>query len=242
MSDEQDIAFAREILRTVFGLDKKAIDNVIREIRSTADITRLKTYRIRQDIGERSLRLIRNGIDAAKEQQTGEFTHDDDDAESDDNQDYDQGQPDDEDQESEMTADRQQDDQVPVKRESYKRSNKNRLHENNSQGEFDILKEFLVDVDPTDDEEPMRIKRMMMQAQRPGGKERLARQMVQKADDERDQARSNGNSPTDNINQQISRLKYQLAQMEHRKASMERHEEEQKQRGTRSKQQKQERQ
>lgn len=222
---DDDITLAREIMRTVFGLNKNVIDTILREVRATTGITPLKNHMIRKRVGTHSTRMLRNSLNAAKEYYQNPANQDSLLSQYDDEEDPDQfnspstggeyTQPEKNEQDTDLTDPKQK-----------------------ANESFTYLKEFLVDIDPNDDEELVRIRRMMRQAQRPGGEERLARQFIQNANDERDEKRSNGNTPTENIDRQISKLKVQLARLQRRKAALERHDEEQKQNGTQKKQHK----
>lgn len=221
--DIQNTAFIRQILQVVFGLSKKTIDGVIREIHNNGESAAIKTYRVRQRLGPQSMRLLRYGMDAAR---TGAVQQDDE-LDTGDPAENDAGDVDDsrhplshQRNNTASTSVEQPDAAVSAKDKQTTESSKTNKNM--------IIKEFMVDVDPNDPGELQRIQSMIKQAQEPNGEERIAQQLVDKTNQERDQARS-GNEPIDKLNRRIYALKQELAKLYRRKASLQRYDDEQKQ-------------
>lgn len=61
-----NIGVAKDIFKTIFGLDSETIDKIVRVIQSSGDSTDIQTSNIRSRIGPQALGLIHKGLEAAK--------------------------------------------------------------------------------------------------------------------------------------------------------------------------------
>ena len=69
-TDDARLGLAKEMLQVVLGLEPETLDRVMRLIRGSEDAQDIKTPEMRQRIGNRAIRYLRNAIDLAREEGT----------------------------------------------------------------------------------------------------------------------------------------------------------------------------
>jgi len=67
-SNDQHLGLVNEVLRVIFGLNPDTIDKVIRIIKSSKEVNNVKTQIMRQRIGVRAIKYLRNAVDIAREE------------------------------------------------------------------------------------------------------------------------------------------------------------------------------
>lgn len=200
MVAENDLQLTRQILQVIFGLDDQTIDRVIRHIRSTAGINPIKEEYIHRRLGTQSYRLLNRVLATAN---SSEFDQPD--------------QPD------------QDDRQQASPTTSYTHSHVSDANDAKNE-DVNIIKEFLVDIDPDKPEEELnRIRQLLSVAERPEGRARVASQVLHDANEKRNKSRNErSDSPIDNIKAQRDRLFHQAAHLDSQYERAKRREQEEK--------------
>ena len=189
--DSARLGLVREILEVVLGLEKETEDRVMRLIRGSVDSADVRTPEMRQRIGPRAMRYLRNAIDLARSE-GGERHEDDPDLDLSKDADVEPGH---------MVG-------------------KERDHEEAPMGEGFSFKDFLLNevtamVDTDDPDAMAKLK----QKQRVQDPRRLANINASQAQDEQRRARENPESPTAGLETQAAKKKQELAQIEKRLAA-----------------------
>ena len=67
-ADDARLGLVKEMLQVIMGLEPETMDRVMRLVRGSEDAQDIKTPEMRQRIGNRAIRYLRNAIDLAREE------------------------------------------------------------------------------------------------------------------------------------------------------------------------------
>lgn len=193
MKDDQRVGLLKETLEVLFGLEESTVHRVVRTIKSSTDSIDIRTPNIRRRIGPRAMQYLRNAIEIARHEGTEKH--------------------------EKANTDIDKSKSGDIAQSSRRSQTKKQKNESVSSFVDFLVNEATIDVDLDDAQGSMQDLRKAQRLNKTSP-ERVNRENMIKAKEERRSAQQNSDDPTANVKATIAKKKMELSALNKRMLAM----------------------